>query len=119
MILGALLWPSVAKLIGQSLGRLPSSWGGDRIRKWLPTQLARNVAGGLMLVVVKVCNIALLSNCRATPIISQHPSINPQNYSAPPPPEPISETKRMADSYRTSSLCTANISVRSDSAADR
>jgi hypothetical protein len=54
-VLGALLWPSMAKLIGQSLGRLPASWGGDRIRKWLPTALARNVAGGLMVVVVKVC----------------------------------------------------------------
>ncbi|KAF8535550.1 hypothetical protein BDD12DRAFT_854921 [Trichophaea hybrida] len=53
MILGALLWPSVAKMIGQSLGRLPTSWGGDKVRKWLPTQLARNVAGGLMVVVLK------------------------------------------------------------------
>jgi len=56
MILGALLWPSVAKMIGQSLGRLPTTWGGDKVRKWLPTQLARNVAGGLMVVVLKVCN---------------------------------------------------------------
>jgi uncharacterized membrane protein YdbT with pleckstrin-like domain len=54
-VLGALLWPSMAKLIGQSLGRLPASWGGDKIRKWLPTALARNVAGGLMVVVLKVC----------------------------------------------------------------
>lgn len=53
MVLGALLWPSVAKLIGQSLGRLPASWGGDKIRKWLPSALARNVAGGLMVVVLK------------------------------------------------------------------
>ena len=55
MILGALLWPSFAKLLGQSLGKLPASWGGERVRKWLPTQLARNVAGGLMVVVLKVC----------------------------------------------------------------
>jgi len=53
MVLGALLWPSVAKIIGQSLSRLPASLGGDKIRKWLPTQLARNVAGGLMVVVLK------------------------------------------------------------------
>jgi len=57
MVLGALLWPSVAKIIGQSLSRLPASLGGDKIRKWLPTQLARNVAGGLMVVVLKVCAI--------------------------------------------------------------
>lgn len=51
MILGALLWPSVAKIIGQSLTWLPAAWG---VKKWLPTQLARNVAGGLMVVVLKV-----------------------------------------------------------------
>lgn len=53
LVLGALLWPSVAKMIGQSLGKLPAAWGGDRIRKWLPTHLARNVVGGLMVVVLK------------------------------------------------------------------
>lgn len=51
MILGALLWPSVAKIIGRSLTWLPAAWG---VRRWLPTQLARNVAGGLMVVVLKV-----------------------------------------------------------------
>jgi hypothetical protein len=67
MVLGALLWPSVAKFIGQSLGRLPASWGGDKVRKWLPTALARNVAGGLMVVVLKVCATGfffLFSFCR-------------------------------------------------------
>jgi len=53
LVLGALLWPSVAKVIGQTLGKLPSAWGGDRVRRWLPTKLARNVVGGLMVVVLK------------------------------------------------------------------
>ncbi|KAI5788447.1 hypothetical protein EDC01DRAFT_166404 [Geopyxis carbonaria] len=49
LVLGALLWPSVARLAGLGLAR----WGGARVRRWLPSALARNVVGGLMVVVLK------------------------------------------------------------------
>ena len=55
LVLGALLWPSVAKMAGNTLSKWPAAWGGAMIRKWLPNQLARNVVGGLMIVVMKVC----------------------------------------------------------------
>ncbi|TGZ81460.1 hypothetical protein EX30DRAFT_331021 [Ascodesmis nigricans] len=53
LVLGALLWPSVARLAGQGIGKWPSQWGGDKIRKWLPSLLARNLVGGLLVVVMK------------------------------------------------------------------
>ena len=54
LVLGALLWPSVARLAGLTLQKWPAAWGGAKLRKWLPSQLARNVVGGLMVVVMKV-----------------------------------------------------------------
>ncbi|KAL7269604.1 hypothetical protein RUND412_007717 [Rhizina undulata] len=54
MILGALLWPSIARAVGQNiLGKWPKAWGGDGIRRWLPEGVVRNVVGGLMVVVLK------------------------------------------------------------------
>lgn len=55
MVLGALLWPSMAKAVGCNiLGRWPAAWGGERLRRWFPSQLVRNIVGGLIIVVVKV-----------------------------------------------------------------
>ncbi|KAG0640832.1 hypothetical protein HOY80DRAFT_1008786 [Tuber brumale] len=54
MILGALLWPSVARMVGENvLGKWPKAWGGDVVRKLLPEGVVRNVVGGLMAVVLK------------------------------------------------------------------
>lgn len=56
MILGALLWPSVARIVGENvLGKWPKAWGGDMVRKCLPEGVVRNVVGGLIAVVLKVC----------------------------------------------------------------
>lgn len=56
MILGALLWPSVARIVGENvLGKWPKAWGGDVVRKCLPEGVVRNVVGGLIAVVLKVC----------------------------------------------------------------
>lgn len=56
LVLGALLWPSVARLAGQGIvGKWPAQWGGEKVRKWLPSLLARNLVGGVLVVVVKVC----------------------------------------------------------------
>lgn len=58
MILGALLWPSVARMVGENvLGKWPKAWGGDVVRKLLPEGVVRNVVGGLMAVVLKVCHV--------------------------------------------------------------
>lgn len=55
MILGALLWPSVARMVGENvLGKWPKAWGGDVVRKCLPEGVVRNVVGGLIAVVLKV-----------------------------------------------------------------
>ena len=62
MILGALLWPSVARMVGENvLGKWPKAWGGDVVRKLLPEGVVRNVVGGLMAVVLKVCHVFLLT----------------------------------------------------------
>ncbi|KAH0604352.1 uncharacterized protein H6S33_006729 [Morchella sextelata] len=54
MILGALLWPSVARMVGENiLGKWPKAWGGDVVRKCLPEGVVRNVVGGLIAVVLK------------------------------------------------------------------
>ncbi|KAL0633766.1 hypothetical protein Q9L58_007305 [Maublancomyces gigas] len=54
MILGALLWPSVARIVGENvLGKWPKAWGGDVVRKCLPEGVVRNVVGGLIAVVLK------------------------------------------------------------------
>jgi len=54
MIIGSLLWPAVAKMVGNNiLGKWPAGWGGERIRKWLPKPLMRNIVGGLMVIVMK------------------------------------------------------------------
>ena len=89
MILGALLWPTIAKLIGQSLGRIPALWGGERLRKLLPSPLARNVAGGLMVVMLKVWIFSCLLHAWSD------------------------------DTNRTSSRCTASTREPKSSAPDR
>lgn len=76
MILGALLWPSVARMVGENvLGKWPKAWGGDVVRKLLPEGVVRNVVGGLMAVVLKVCysfshyaNLGILHNSFPEPV---------------------------------------------------
>lgn len=54
LVLGALIWPTVARMAGAGLGKLPPNFGGSKVKKWLPSLLARNLVGGLMVIVLKV-----------------------------------------------------------------
>lgn len=54
LVLGALIWPTVARMAGAGLGKLPPNLGGSKVKRWLPSLLARNLVGGLMVVVLKV-----------------------------------------------------------------